>query len=96
MQWEISFVRLIADGMMYYFLDGLQHCPEELVPKQLINLERIIPISAKNVKEIDKVKQAIRDVLDEKAAEQLREDAKDGDNLEELRGKLDEKGPRVG
>ncbi|XP_065072687.1 GTP-binding protein 10 homolog [Ochlerotatus camptorhynchus] len=76
--------------------DGLQHCPEELVPKQLVNLERIIPISAKNVKEIDKVKQAIREVLDEKAAELLSEDAKDGDNLEQLRGKLTERGPKVG
>lgn len=77
-------------------LDGLQHCPEELIPKQIINFERIIPISAKSVTEIDKVKVAVREVLDAKAEERLRSDAKEGDNLEMLRGKLHERGPKVG
>ncbi|XP_019528385.3 GTP-binding protein 10 homolog [Aedes albopictus] len=76
--------------------DGLQHCPEELIPKQIINFERIIPISAKSVTEIDKVKVAVREVLDAKAEERLRSDAKEGDNLEMLRGKLHERGPKVG
>ncbi|EDS36461.1 claudin 12 [Culex quinquefasciatus] len=84
--------------------DGLKHCPEELVPRQLINLERVIPISAKSVTEIDKVKRAIREVLDEKAEEKLREqnaaESVDDDSEtrrdQQLRGKLREQGPRIG
>ncbi|XP_058815252.1 GTP-binding protein 10 homolog [Topomyia yanbarensis] len=75
--------------------DGLQHCPEELVPKQLLSLERVIPISAKSMTEVDKVKQAVRQVLDEKAAERLRDEG-DSDRQDLLRARINERGPKVG
>ncbi|XP_053695408.1 GTP-binding protein 10 homolog [Sabethes cyaneus] len=75
--------------------DGLAHCPEELVPNQLINLERVIPISAKCLKEVDKVKQIVRKVLDEKAEEQMREEKDDLDMRDRLQGRINEFGPRV-
>jgi len=43
---------------------GVDECPEEIRPEQLMKFERVIPISAKNNKEIDKVKEHIREVLD--------------------------------
>ncbi|XP_055593048.1 GTP-binding protein 10 homolog [Uranotaenia lowii] len=76
--------------------DGLQHCPDELIPKQLIQLDRVIPISAKSMTEVDKVKRAIREVLDEKAEQKLQEERDERLLQEQLRGKLRERGPHVG
>lgn len=76
--------------------DGIQYCPEELIPKQLVSIERVIPISAKCITEIDKVKHAIREVLDAKAEERIQNETRDSENLDGLRGKLREKGPKVG
>ncbi|XP_055638188.1 GTP-binding protein 10 homolog [Toxorhynchites rutilus septentrionalis] len=76
--------------------DGLSHCPEELIPTQLINFERIIPISAKSVTEIDKVKQSIREVLDEKAEQKMRDVLDDKQRQAKLAGKLYESGPKIG
>lgn len=51
-------------------------CPAELASKNYINFERIIPISAKNEENIQDVKTAIRDVLDDYAERQLTIDDK--------------------
>lgn len=51
-------------------------CPAELVSKNYINFERIIPISAKNEENIADVKTAVRDVLDDYAERQLQPDDK--------------------
>jgi Obg family GTPase CgtA len=50
-----------------YFEDlslGVDDCLEQIRPSKLLKFERVIPISAKCNKEIDKVKEQIRDVLD--------------------------------
>ncbi|XP_055548713.1 GTP-binding protein 10 homolog [Wyeomyia smithii] len=75
--------------------DGLAHCPEELIPNQLMHLERVIPISAKCLKEVDKVKQIVRQVLDEKAEEQIRAEKDDLDVRNRLQSRINESGPRV-
>lgn len=46
-------------------------CPAELASKNYINFERIIPLSAKNEENINDVKTAVRDVLDDYAERQL-------------------------
>lgn len=77
-----------------YFHDlrlGLNECPEEIRPEQLITFERIIPISAKDNKEVDKVKSAVRQVLEE-VYETNREEP---DFDEKLSKKLREHGPKV-
>lgn len=51
--------------------DGLELCPPELRPEQLLKFEHIIPVSAKESNKIDKVKEVIRDVLDRDAEAQL-------------------------
>lgn len=43
---------------------GVDECPEEIRPEQLMKFDRVIPISAKNNKAIDKVKEHIREILD--------------------------------
>lgn len=78
------------ENILYNLKDGLNECPNELRPEKLLEFERIIPISAKNCKEIDKVKNCVRDVLDAEAEKQL--------NLIDesiLYEKLKERGPRV-
>lgn len=69
---------------------GIHECPKELVPNKFLQFERVIPISAKNIKEIDKVKFVAREVLDEFAAKRI--EPKDSTELFE---KLREKGPRL-
>ena len=77
-----------------YFNDltlGLDECPKEIRPEQLIKFERIIPISAKDNKEINKVKLQVREVLDlanEKKQEDYDADAK-------ISKKLREHGPKM-
>lgn len=76
------------------FLDnlsnGLELCPEELRPTKLLNFERIIQVSAKNRKEIDKVKEAVRDVLDLEAEKNIEVVEHSGLEL-----KLKERGPKI-
>lgn len=67
----------------HYFLDvfvfsecSSVECPTELASKNYINFERIIPISAKNKDNIEDVKIAIREVLDDHAERQLNVDDK--------------------
>lgn len=69
---------------------GLNRCPEELRPSKFLEFEQIIPISARNIKEIEKVKNAIRDVLDVYAEKRLIEREE-----YDIYGKLNEKGPRI-
>lgn len=72
----------------------VEECPEGIRPEKLLKFERIIPISAKHRKEIDKVKMEIRDVID------LVEERNRPESLEEkvyhrLRNKLMEHGPKL-
>lgn len=70
---------------------GLNECPEEIRPEQLIKFERIIPISAKCDKEIDKVKLEVRSVLEE-----VYEANQEEVNFDEkLARKLREHGPKM-
>ncbi|XP_058057558.1 GTP-binding protein 10 homolog [Anopheles bellator] len=73
--------------------DGLKLCPPELIPEKLLTIDSVIPISAKNMKEIEKVKQEVRTILDVKAEEELLEQSSNQET--NLRLKLDERGPRV-
>lgn len=72
---------------------GLEECPEELRPQKLINFDRIIPISAKCNKEIDKVKYQVRDVL-ELANEREYEESNFDVDLK-IERKLREHGPKM-
>ena len=74
--------------------EGLELCPNELVPENLLHFEKVIPISAKNVKEIDKVKTSVREVLDDLALESLQEEQA-GNLQKKLKLRLGEKGPKV-
>lgn len=76
------------ENILNNLTDGLDQCPPELRPKKLLEFERIIPISAKNIKEIGKVKSSLRDVLDIAAEKQL-------SIADDLTFKLKEKGPKV-
>lgn len=77
-----------------YFDDlrlGLDECPEEILPQQLIKFERIIPISAKENKEINKVKSDVRQVLKEVHDR----DEEEPDYDDKLSRKLREHGPKM-
>lgn len=73
---------------------GLDECPPELRPEQLIQFERIIPISAKCKTEINKVKVQIRDVL-EAANERKILEYNDDEAERSLEKKLREHGPKM-
>lgn len=73
---------------------GVAACPEEIRPEKLIKFERIIPISAKHYKEIDKVKEEIRDVID-LVDERNRLPESDERVFERIKKKLTEHGPKV-
>lgn len=73
--------------------DGLQLCPQELIPEKLLSIDAVIPISAKSMKEIQKVKNEVRAILDLKAEETLQETDHDKEN--QMRMKLSESGPKV-
>lgn len=71
---------------------GLEQCPEEIRPTELLNFDRVIPISAKNRKEIDKVTENIRDAIDE-AHNRAIDDSSNPD--EKLSRRLREHGPKM-
>lgn len=73
--------------------NGLEKCPEQIRPSKLINIERIIPISAKNEKRIDVVKEELRDVLDNVAERKYVPDALE--LREQLKRKVGERGPKI-
>lgn len=73
---------------------GIDQIPENIRPDKLLKFEKVIPISAKRVQEVDKVKDIIREVID------LIEDRKQTENIDEkvnekLRRKLMEHGPKL-
>lgn len=70
---------------------GIDDCPREIRPQQLIKFDRIIPISAKDNKEIDKVKLQIREIVD-LANEAAQEENEREENLAK---KLTEHGPKM-
>lgn len=72
---------------------GMEECAPELRPNQLLKFERIIPISAKANKEIDKVKNGVREVLDLVEKRRLFEEEKERDFS--LKEKLRERGPKL-
>ncbi|XP_053666543.1 GTP-binding protein 10 homolog [Anopheles marshallii] len=74
--------------------DGLKLCPEELIPNKLLSLDAVIPISAKSMKEIEKVKQEVRTILDLKAEEAVQQE-ESVDRNDQLQLKLNERGPKV-
>lgn len=63
--------------------NGLEQCPELLRPEQPMKFERIIPISAQQSNEIDRVKEVIREVID-RDAEQAMKLGRSGDENEEV------------
>ncbi len=71
---------------------GLELCAPELRPTQLLKFERIIPISAKDNKEIDKVKNGVREILDLVEKRRLFEEEMENTSLKE---KLRERGPKL-
>lgn len=75
---------------MIILADKLEDCPEEIRPKTVMRFEDVIPISARSIKEIDKVKQIVRKVLDNEAEKKLEQIDK-----EAVYSKLREIGPRV-
>lgn len=97
--------KMDLDGGIQQFVDyeknlndlslGLENCPEEIRPTKLIKFERIIPISAKHYKEIDKVKDEIREIIDlqEERLHQSKDEYEQA--FEKLRKKLTEHGPKV-
>lgn len=72
---------------------GLEECPEELRPQKLINFDRIIPISAKCNKEIDKVKKQVREILELDNEREYDESNFDVDS--KIERKLREHGPKM-
>ena len=75
--------------------EGLEHCPDELKPTTLLKFEQIIPISAKNNQEIDKVKVALRRILDLEVKQQQFEETINENPNEKILQKLRERGPKV-
>lgn len=75
---------------MIFLADKLEDCPEEIRPKTVMRFEDVIPISARSIKEIDKVKQIVRKVLDNEAEKKLEQI-----DREAVYSKLREIGPRV-
>lgn len=73
---------------------ALDDCPREIRPEQLLKFERIIPISAKCNKEIDKVKSQVREVLD-KVSERKKEEEVTDDFEDQVNKKLREHGPKM-
>ncbi|XP_053675611.1 GTP-binding protein 10 homolog [Anopheles nili] len=73
--------------------DGLKLCPDDLVPQKLLSIDTVIPISAKNMAEIKKVKHEVRTILDIRAEQKLQEEYSDKE--EQLRSKINERGPKV-
>lgn len=70
---------------------GLDECPEEIRPEKLLKFDRIIPISARDNKQINKVKLQVREVLDldnERKQQELDADDK-------IVNKLREHGPKM-
>lgn len=76
------------------FLDGLDLCPDELKPSKLLTIDSVIPISARSMIEVEKVKQEVRSILDLKAEEEQQR-LEQSDREANLREKLRERGPKV-
>lgn len=74
---------------------GINDCPTEIRPENLLKFDRVIPISAKSKTEIDKVKEGIRSVLDVAAEQKRLEDEVDQRFDEKIERKLREYGPKV-
>lgn len=73
---------------------AVDQCPPEIRPEQLLKFERIIPISAKCNKEIDKVKAEVREVLDR--VHERKKEAEEKDAFEDrVDKKLREHGPKM-
>lgn len=62
--------------MTFIFAAHRSECPEELVSEKFLHFDEIIPISAKTHFKIDQVKDAIRNVLDKHALQQMEESSK--------------------
>lgn len=95
--------KMDLDGSIEEFIDNEKYfndlglavdkIPEEIRPEKLLRFEKVIPISAKKFQEVDKVKQEIRQVIDDL-------DRRNSENMddkvnEKLRRKLMEHGPRM-
>lgn len=53
----------MSNAFIFFIVDHLNECPEELVPEQFIHFDQIIPISAKEKISTENVKAAIRETL---------------------------------
>lgn len=79
-----------------YFNDlslAVEEISEDIRPEKLLKFERVIPISAKMYQEVDKVKEEIRDVIDE--LDRRNDEDIDSKVNEKLRKKLMEHGPKM-
>lgn len=96
--------KMDVDGSIEKFIENekyfndlslkVNECSEEIRPEKLLKFEKIIPISAKHQKEIDKVKEEIRDVIDV-VEERNRKEEWDEKVERRLKSKLMEYGPKV-
>lgn len=73
---------------------GIDECPEEIRPSMLLNFDRIIPISAKFKKEVEKVQAGVREVIETNTEIQKDEELQEEIN-EKLQKKLREHGPKM-
>lgn len=74
---------------------GVDECPKEIKPENLIKFDRVIPISAKSKVEVDRVKDSIREVLDSVAEQKRLEEEADRKFDDKIERKLREYGPKV-
>lgn len=75
----------------YNLKSAIDSCPPEIRPTKLINFERIIPISAKDILNIKDVKIQVREVLDDVAERNLGNTGIPQNMAE----KIAERGPRI-
>ena len=72
---------------------AINECPPEIRPRQLLKFDKIIPISAKCNKEINKVKAEVRKVLDR--VHERKTEEKEDDFEDRVDKKLREHGPKM-
>jgi len=72
---------------------GLEQCPEELRPKQVLNFDSIVPISAMNSSKITQVKSQLRRTLVRLAEKQFLAD--EDQVKEKLRQRVGVVGPKI-
>lgn len=83
------------EGMLDDLQKGLDLCPPELRPEQTMRFERILPISAKESEGTEKVKEVIREVIDQDAERLLESEEVEEDTEEFKRKNLVERTEKI-